>query len=56
MLSFAAPAKGRVIVFDGSGKVLYDSVFDSGAVYAPAGSFVELAADPGSSFKVTASH
>lgn len=56
VLSFEMPAKGRVFVFDGSGKVLYDSVFDSGAVYAPAGSFIEMAANPGSSFKVIASH
>lgn len=56
VLSFDIPAKGRVIVFDASGSVLYDNVLDSGSVYAPAGSFVELAAAPGSAFKVKASY
>ncbi len=56
VLSFEIPAKGRVIVFDGSGKLLYDNVFDGGAVYAPAGSYIEMAADPAASFRVKASY
>ena len=52
VLSFQIPEKGRLVVFDGSGKALYDNVVDSGGVYAPAGSFIEMAAEPGSSFRV----
>lgn len=56
VLSFEVPAKGRVIVFDASGTVLYDNVIDSGSVYAPAGSFVEVTGDRGFSFKIKASN
>ena len=35
-----------------SGNVMDNNVVDSGGVYAPAGSFIEMAAEPGSSFRV----
>lgn len=53
-LSFAKPAHGRVIVFAPDNAVLYDSAVDQGEVFAPAGSFVELAGHVGDSFQITA--
>jgi hypothetical protein len=54
VLSFEKPAKGRVIVFDAEGTVLYDSAVDSGEVFAAAGGFVTIAGNAGDSFTVTA--
>ena len=53
VLSFDTPVKGRVVVIDGSGSVLYDNLTNSGAVYAPIGSYIQMAAEPGAIFKVT---
>ena len=51
VLNFALPAKGRVIVVTQSA-TLYDSIVDSGAVHAPAGSFVFFAGAAGDAFQV----
>lgn len=53
ILNFEVPAKGRVIVVFADGGV-YDSVIDSGGVYASAGSLIELMGDPGDTFSVIA--
>lgn len=53
VLSFAIPAHGRVLVYN-DGAVLYDSVTDSGEVFAPAGSFVMAVGEAGDAFMVTA--
>lgn len=47
------PEQGRVIVFDGGGAVLFDSALTSGAVFAPAGSRIELAGSGGDPFAVS---
>jgi CubicO group peptidase (beta-lactamase class C family) len=54
VLGFNKPAKDRVIVFGPDTTPIYDSVIDSGQVFAPAGSFVELAGASGDTLKVTA--
>jgi len=54
VLSFETPVEGRVVVIDGSGSVLYDNLTNSGAVYAPVGSYIQMAAEPGAVFKVKA--
>ena len=41
IVSFTKPPTGRIIVFDNSQNILYDSIVDAGSVYAPAGSFIE---------------
>lgn len=41
ILSFTTPKRGRMIVFS-SGNAIYDSVIDTGDVYAAKGSFIEL--------------
>jgi CubicO group peptidase (beta-lactamase class C family) len=53
VLSFAKPGKGRVLVYN-DGAELYDSVTDSGEVFAPAGSFVMAVGEAGDAFTVTA--
>ena len=53
VLNFTLPAKGRVIVVT-LGATLYDSIVDSGAVHAPAGSYVFFAGATGDVFQVTA--
>jgi len=53
ILHFDVPDKGRVIVFDVRGGI-YDSLVDSGDVYAPAGSLIELIGMPCDVFGVTA--
>ncbi|WP_276621069.1 serine hydrolase domain-containing protein [Syntrophomonas wolfei] len=55
ILDFQIPNKGRVIVFDPDGQAIYDSAVDSGEVLATTGSFVEVAGDPGATFKLSAS-
>ncbi len=55
VLSFETPSQGRVAVVSKSGSVLYDSLTNSGAVYAPSGSYITMAAEPGAVFKVMAS-
>jgi CubicO group peptidase (beta-lactamase class C family) len=52
ILQFEVPPKGRIIVF-GPEDVLYDSVINSGNIFAPAGSLIEVAGNPGDIFKVT---
>lgn len=42
ILSFATPKRGRIVVFS-SGDMIHDSVLDTGDVYAPKGSYIELA-------------
>ena len=54
LLTFAAPAGGRIVLLGADGRVLYDSVMDKGAVFAPAGSYVEMAGKPIDVFTVTA--
>jgi hypothetical protein len=57
ILSFSRPENGRVVVLkpmDDDPKVLFDSIVDSGDVYAPEGSFVFCAGKPGDAFEVTA--
>ena len=57
ILSFARPDKGRIVVLkpmDDDSKVLFDSIVDSGDVYAPEGSFVFCAGKPGDAFGITA--
>ena len=57
ILSFARPDKGRIVVLkpmDDDPKVLFDSIVDSGEVYAPEGSFVFCAGNPGDAFEITA--
>ena len=51
VLNFTLPAKGRVIVVTQSA-TLYDSIVDSGAVHAPAGSYVFFAGAAGDGFQV----
>ena len=52
VLDFTLPAKGRVIVVT-QVATLYDSIVDSGAVHAPAGSYVFFAGAVGDVFQVT---
>ena len=54
LLTFVSPAGGRVVLLGPDGRVLYDNVMDKGAVFAPSGSYVELAGKPGDVFTVTA--
>ena len=51
MLNFTLPAKGRVIVVT-QAATFYDSIVDSGAVHAPAGSYVFFAGATGDAFQV----
>ena len=53
ILEFNCPANGRIIVFDSGGTILYDNVLDSGRVFAPAGSFIELMGDVGDTFTLS---
>ena len=53
VLNFTLPPKGRVIVVT-LGATLYDSIVDSGAVHAPAGSYVFFAGATCDVFQVTA--
>ena len=54
LLTFASPAGGRVVLLGPDGRPLYDNVMDKGAVFAPSGSYLELAGKPGDVFTVTA--
>jgi CubicO group peptidase (beta-lactamase class C family) len=57
ILSFERPEKGRVVVLtwgEDDPKALFDSIVDSGDVYAPGGSFVFCAGKPGDAFGITA--
>ena len=54
LLNVASPAGGRIVLLGPDGRVLYDNVMDKGAVFAPSGSYVELAGKPGDVFTVTA--
>ena len=56
VLGFQVPVQGRAFVFDAAGKILYDSLVDSGEVYAPAGGFAAMAGEPGASFAVKVSY
>jgi hypothetical protein len=55
VLDVKKPSGGRLIVFGPDRSQIYDSEIDTGQVYAPAGSFVELAGTAGQSFQVSAS-
>lgn len=54
VLSFAKPAGGRIIIFSPDGSAIYDSVLDSGDVYAARGSYIEIAGLAGDVFTVKA--
>lgn len=54
VLDVKKPKADRLIVFGPDGQKTYDSVIDSGKVFVPAGSFIELAGSPGDSFAVSA--
>ena len=54
VLKFDKPSKDRAIVYGPAGSPTYDSVVDSGEVFVPAGSFVELSGSPNDVLKVTA--
>jgi len=53
LLSFEKPSGGRVIVASPE-KILFDSVVDSEEIYAPPGSCVFCAGEPGDVLKVIA--
>ncbi len=53
ILSFAKPDDARIMVFTANGAVLHDSALTRGAVFAPAGSWLEMAGNVGDSFSVT---
>jgi CubicO group peptidase (beta-lactamase class C family) len=56
ILSFEKPEKGRIMLVapDKDAELLFDSVVDSGEVYAPGGTFVFLAGVPWDVFEVEA--
>ena len=55
ILTFQAPQKGRVMVFSSGGEPLYDNVINRDRkMFAPAGSFVTMAGNPGETFLLTA--
>jgi hypothetical protein len=54
VLSFQIPSAGRILVLSADSQLLYNSTADSGDVYVPAGSYVELAGNKGDTFTVTA--
>ena len=55
ILTFRAPEKGRVMIFSSGGEPLYDNVIDHARkMFAPAGSFVAVAGNPGDIFELTA--
>ena len=54
ILSFTAPASGRIVVINPDSGPMYDSVTDSGEVFVPAGCFVAVAGEPGDTFGVHA--
>ena len=51
VIDFKIPEKGRVIVLN-SDKVLFDSIVDSGEIYAPSESYVFCAGRSGDNFKI----
>jgi hypothetical protein len=55
ILSFTKPDKGRIIVFSPDDNTIYDSVVDTGEVYAAKGSYIECAGLAGDVFKVKTS-
>ncbi len=52
VLSFIKPNTGRIVLFSPDNAVLYDSIVDKGEVYAPAGSWIELAGNAGDIIEV----
>lgn len=54
VLSFQKPAGDHVWVFSAAGSLVYDSATSSGEVYAPAGSYIEFAGNPGDALTVIA--
>lgn len=54
VLNVTKPTRARVIVFSPAGSPIYDSVIDTGKVFVPAGSMIELAGIPGDVLKVGA--
>ncbi len=53
VVGFTFPAGARVIAFSADGSPFYDSIIDSGEVFVPAGSFIELAGMPGDVLGIT---
>jgi len=54
IINFEIPNKGRILVF-GPESILYDNMVDSGEIFVPAGSLIEVAGNPGDKFKVVVS-
>ena len=54
VLDVKKPSGDRVLVFSPDGSTIYDSVLDSGKVFVPAGSLIELGGSTGHVFAVTA--
>ena len=54
VLQFTKPDRGRIFVFNAGGDCIYDSVADSGEVFAAAGGFIGVAGEPGDTFTVRA--
>lgn len=54
VLDVKKPSADRVIVLSSEAEPTYDSVVDSGKVFVPAGSMIQLAGSPGDAFTVTA--
>ena len=52
ILSFRKSGKGRLILYDATGTVLYDNVLNSGSIFAPEGAFIEMAGETGDTFIV----
>jgi hypothetical protein len=53
VLKFDKPPKDRAIVYGPDGTPTYDSIVNSGEVFVPAGSFVEVSGSPNDVIKVT---
>ena len=53
VLDVKKPSADRLIVFSPEGSPTYDSVVDSGKVFVPAGSMIQLSGAPGDTFTVT---
>jgi hypothetical protein len=46
------PPAGRLVLFSPAGEVLADSIWGLEPVFAPAGSFIEVAGDQGDAFVI----
>lgn len=54
ILNFTKPANGRILVFDPTGNLIFDSVVDSGDIFVATGSFVAVAGEASDTFTVQA--